>query len=62
MSESGTPEAINCEHDPCDRDATQTVRYCGGILTTRVCDVHAKRVLMIEREWDDAERDYLEQP
>lgn len=56
---SGAPA---CEMDGCGRTPTRTVRYCGGLLTTEVCDIHARYVRMIEAEWDEAEREFLEQP
>lgn len=62
MSESGTPEApeICAFADDCAEPVVTTVRTVLG--PQRFCKRHGWVVRNIEAEWDQAERDYLEQP
>lgn len=48
-----------CAYDGCTETATRKVRTVLGVEP--YCDKHAWIVREIEREWDQAEADYLEQ-
>lgn len=48
-----------CVFDGCDKAAVVTVDAAAG--PQRLCGVHAQYVRQVEREWDDAEAEYLEQ-
>lgn len=50
---------MKCEEGRCDEDGVRRVRFAGR--WEWLCARHARRAIAVERGWDQAEAEYLEQ-
>lgn len=60
MSTRDSLPGRECAFDGCNEQATTRVRWVLGV--EEFCEFHGRYVAMVEREWDEAEAEMLEQP